>query len=153
MTQAAAARGAGTARQQWSQFDTVSVLSDAMAGYLRAVAVAVGVPPEGATFEISDTVTAYLALTRRWPARPGQDLMLVWSENDGWAVSVETDPGEAPVVVARWTGTDLIPEPGAVARFVGEAVARDTADPAPSLAVPVPDRAQLAERLARYARQ
>jgi hypothetical protein len=148
----AAATARGATRDPWPEFDNTSPLSRGLAGYLRAVAGALGVPPEGVTFEISDTVTAYLALTRRWPERPGQDLMVVWTEVDGWSVSVETDPGEAPVVVARWAGTDLVPEPDAVARFVREAVGRSlAAKNAPPAVQPALDRLSLAKLLAPYA--
>jgi hypothetical protein len=130
--------------------DSLSTLTQGMSGYLRAVAEAVGVPPEGATFEISDTVTAYLALTRRWPARPGRDLMAIWSEVDGWTVSVETDPSEPAVVLARWRDTDLVPEPGAVARFVTDAVTSENVERTVPSVLRAPNRGRLAERLTRY---
>ncbi|MEV4143608.1 DUF6292 family protein [Amycolatopsis sp. NPDC049691] len=91
--------------------------------YVRAVAVAVGVPAESVTVEISDTATAYLGLPRRWPDRPGQDIMLVWSERRGWSLAVETDPAEDPVVIARQGGGDLVPAPRAVAQFVTDTAA------------------------------
>jgi hypothetical protein len=137
--------------EPWSPDDGVWVLSVGLAGYLGAVADALGVPAEGTTFEVSDTVTAYLALNRRWPQRPGRDLMLVWGELTGWIVSVETDPGETPMVVARLGGADSVPEPRVVAQFVTDALARNTAAPT-TLVVSVPsDRTHLAESLTRYA--
>jgi hypothetical protein len=129
--------------------DGATALAHGLAGYLRAVAEAIGVPPEGTTFEISDTATAYLGLTRRWAQRPGQDLMLVWSERDGWIVSVETDPGEAPIVVARLGGTDPVPEPDVVAKFVTNALAGPSETP--TTLPTMPSRLRLAERLKRYA--
>lgn len=131
----------------WPTDDAGYALSRGLAGYLSAVATAVGVPPEGTTFEVSDTATAYLALTRRWRRRPGRDLMLVWSERAGWAVSVETDPGEAPVIVSR-LGGDCVPTPEAVAQFVVDALAA----PAPGT-TPAPkalNRPRLTESLNRY---
>ncbi|UQS23834.1 DUF6292 family protein [Amycolatopsis thermalba] len=125
-------------------------LSRGLAGYLRAVAEAVGVPAEATSFEISDTATAYLGLTRRWPTRPGEDLMLVWSERNGWAVAVETDPGETPMVLAWFAGEDVVPEPAEVARFVtGVLTAERSTEPRPVFAVDV-GRTELAARLARY---
>ncbi|OXM72546.1 MULTISPECIES: DUF6292 family protein [Amycolatopsis] len=125
-------------------------LSRGLAGYLRAVAEAVGVPAEATSFEISDTATAYLGLTRRWPTRPGEDLMLVWSERNGWAVAVETDPGETPMVLAWFAGEDVVPEPAEVARFVSGVIeAERSTEPRPVFAVDV-GRTELAARLARY---
>ncbi|MET0234116.1 MAG: DUF6292 family protein [Kibdelosporangium sp.] len=135
---------------QWSADDGIRELSFGLAGYLRAVAGAIGAPAEGTTFEISDTATAYIALTRRWPGRPGRDLMLVWGERTGWIVSVETDPGEEPFVVARLGGTDPVPEPEVVARFVADALASGASDVVPP-AVPIEtNRTQLADGLRAY---
>ncbi|MBP2326765.1 hypothetical protein JOF56_007150 [Kibdelosporangium banguiense] len=136
---------------QFSADEAIRDLSRGLAGYLRAVAEAIGVPPEGTTFEISDTATAYLALARRWPGRPGRDLMLVWGERTGWVVSVETDPGEQPMVVARLGGNDPVPEPQTVARFVTEALTSQTSAPARPAAAIEANRARLAEGLIRYA--
>ncbi|NIH81383.1 DUF6292 family protein [Amycolatopsis viridis] len=129
----------------------LTALSRGLAGYLRAVAAAVGVPAEATSFEVSDTVTAYLGLSRRWPSRPGEDLMLVWSERSGWAVAVETAPDETPVVLAWFAGAEVVPEPAAVARFVtGVIEAERSTAPQPVFAVDV-GRTELAARLARYA--
>lgn len=149
------ARNAERARRPWSDprpaDGGVVSLTRGMGGYLRAVADAIGVPAEGTTFEISDTITAYLALSRRWVMRPDQDVMLVWGEHDGWAVSVETDPGETPMVIARFGGADPVPEPDAVARFVTDALASRSAIVPPATAFTALDRVRLAERLTPYA--
>ncbi len=100
--------------------------------------------------EISDTATAYLGLPRRWLDRPDHDVMLVWSERRGWSLVVETEPTEDPVVIARHGGHDLVPSPGAVARFVADAAAGNHAGekkPAPGTAA---TRKSLAERLRPY---
>ncbi|WP_132115499.1 DUF6292 family protein [Actinocrispum wychmicini] len=133
--------------EPWSVDDGVHALSRGLAGYLSAVAHAVGVPAEGTSFEVSDTATAYLALTRRWSRRPGKDLMLVWSERTGWALLVETDPGETPVSVAR-LGGECVPPPEVVARFVADALTGPGSQPATA---PVPaNRTRLTESLTRY---
>ncbi|HKS48583.1 MAG TPA: DUF6292 family protein [Amycolatopsis sp.] len=130
---------------------SVPTVSRGLAGYVRAVADAVGVPAEATSFEISDTATAYLGLTRRWSARPGNDLMLVWSERHGWAVAVETDPGQDALVVAYLAGEGVVPEPAAVARFVTDVVTgRRSGSPRPVFPTTA-GRHELAERLARYA--
>lgn len=129
--------------------DSSWALSKGLAGYLRAVAAAVGVPAEGTTCEISDTATAYLALTRRCPARPGRDLMLVWSERTGWTVSVETDPDEAPITIARIDG-DLLPSPETVARFVTNALGHHRVGVKSSAVATKTNRVRLAKALSRY---
>lgn len=97
--------------------DDGQALQKSLTRYVQAVAGLVGVPAEGATCEVTDTVTAYLALPGRHGAQPGRDLMLVWSERQGWTVSVETDPAETPVVLSR-LGGELVPPPEDVAEFV-----------------------------------
>lgn len=124
-------------------------LATALRTYVRAVADAVGVPPEGTSHEVTDTVTAYLALARRWHEYPDRDLMLVWGERQGWAVAVETAPDEPPVVLAHLSG-DPVPHPADVARFVTESIMlhghgrRLVALPA------TVDRRHLAERMAGW---
>jgi hypothetical protein len=130
--------------------DITPVLRQGLAGYVRAVAAAVDVPVEGATFEVSDTATAYLALACRWPQRPSQDLMLVWDERNGWMVAVETGPAEEPLVVAYLRGDDVVPEPRVVASFVTDVIAGGRAN-GPSPVFPTAQgRHGLAQRLARY---
>jgi hypothetical protein len=152
---AAIARGMETEQRSltepWSSDDGVRALSRGLAGYLSAVAELIDVPAEGTAFEVSDTVTAYLALNRRWSQRPGKDLMLVWSEHTGWIVSVETDPGETPMVIARLGGADSVPEPKAVAQFVTDALAEVDAESGKPAALIKPNRVRLAESLDRYA--
>lgn len=133
----------------WS--GSTPTLSRSLAGYLREVAAAVGVPPEAATFEVSDTATAYLGLARRWSARPADDLMLVWSEQHGWMVAVETEPRAAPMVLAYFAGTDIVPEPIAVARFVTDVVNGEVTGASPPALPAAAGRQELALRLARYA--
>lgn len=131
--------------------DSMRPLNRGLAGYLRAVAKAIGVPVEGTSFEISDTATAYLALAPRWSERPGADLMLVWAEQHGWAVAVETDPGDEPEVVAYLGGDELVPEPSAVARFVTDVVTGDSSGGRRPTFPTRDNRRNLGERLAHYA--
>ncbi|MPZ84555.1 MAG: hypothetical protein GEV28_30880 [Actinophytocola sp.] len=122
------------------------VLGPMLGGYIRQVAAAVGVPAEATGYEVSDTATAYLGLSQRWPERPEHDLMLVWDERLGWYVGVETVPGEAPVVIA-YLGGAAVPVPATVARFVADAVAgRHVHHIRPVL--PPADRASLANQMA-----
>ncbi|GAA2987579.1 DUF6292 family protein [Actinokineospora diospyrosa] len=97
-------------------------LGSALVGYVSAVAELLGVPEDGVTCEVTDTVTAYLALGCRAEAHPDRDVMLVWDAR-GWSVLVETDPTEPPIVLSPPDG-DLVPDPAEVARLVTVAVAR-----------------------------
>lgn len=124
-------------------------LADGLAGYVRAVAGALRVGAEAITSEVSDTATAYLALSARSAAHPGRDLMLVWTERHGWALSVETAPTEPPALLA-YLGPDVVPEPAEVADFVAGVLAGSSR----SGSVPprvVSDRRDVGTRLARYA--
>lgn len=129
-------------------------LGPRLAGYVRQVATAVGVPAEATGYEVSDTATAYLGLNVRCFVRPGRDLMLVWDERLGWSVGVEPRPGEPPVVLAFLGGADAVPAPSAVARFVTDTVTGGiTADTGHDCARPEfarTDRAQLADRMAAH---
>ncbi|WIX92072.1 DUF6292 family protein [Amycolatopsis sp. DG1A-15b] len=127
-------------------------LERSLVDYVRAVAAAVGVPDESTTVEISDTATAYLGLPRRWLDRPDHDVMLVWSERRGWWLAVETEPAEAPVVLAYQGGDNLVPAPDAVARFVADTAAgRHTGRGRPG-PVAAATRRSLAEQLSPYLR-
>ncbi|HEY3710735.1 MAG TPA: DUF6292 family protein [Amycolatopsis sp.] len=130
--------------------DDHQLLRSALAGYVSAVAAAVGVPSEGTSFEVTDTVTAYLGLSRRATQYPGRDLMLVWSARQGWAVSVETRPNEVPLVLSR-LGGDVVPTPEAVGRFVTEVVSRTGGTPlgAPPARVAADDEDLAARMLLR----
>ncbi|WP_030433184.1 DUF6292 family protein [Allokutzneria albata] len=127
-------------------------LDRGLAGYLNAVADAVGIPAEATSFEISDTATAYLGLPHRSRERPARDLMLVWSEGHGWAVAVETAPGEPAAVIAHLASEHVAPAPGVVARFVAEVIAGRGAGSAEPVFPTTTERDQLALHLARYAR-
>ncbi|MBM7809570.1 DUF6292 family protein [Saccharothrix algeriensis] len=117
-------------------------LTEGLAGYVRAVADQVGVPPEGTEYEVSDTATAYLALG----GGRDRDLMLVWSEEHGWSIAVETRPSEPPHVLAH-LGVPLVPPPRAVARFVQDVLAGKRSDAEPTVDR---DRSALTVRLRPY---
>lgn len=130
--------------------DSTHTLSQGLAGYVRAVAIALDLPAEGTSFEISDTATAYVAL-RQAAQHPGEDLMLVWSERGGWVLAVETDPGAGSSVIAYFGGDDAVPEPPMVACFVREVLAGRREPGRSADFSTVGNRADLAERLLRYA--
>lgn len=123
--------------------DDSALISQGLARYVRAVAEEIGVPPEGTEFEVSDTATAYLGLEG-----PGPDLMLLWNEQRGWSIAVETDPGDAPLVVAH-LGQPLVPPPNEVARFVDDVLAGKPGSAEPA-SRETDDRRRLANRLSEY---
>jgi Family of unknown function (DUF6292) len=121
-------------------------LSARLAVYVHQVAAAIGVSAEATGYEVTDTATAYLGLDQRSRTRPDHDLMLIWDERLGWYVAVETDPTDAPVVLAYLDG-DTVPTPTTVARFVTDtAVSQSGTRIRPVL--PPTDRAALAEKMA-----
>jgi hypothetical protein len=76
--------------------------------------------------------------------------MLVWSERDGWAVLVETDPTESPIVISRLGGDDPAPPPWVVSRFVSDTLADAPSHPQ-ERCHHQQDRRHLADRLSAYA--
>ncbi|PXY26205.1 hypothetical protein BAY59_20300 [Prauserella coralliicola] len=125
--------------------DGATALGSGLAGYLGAVARALGVSAGDASFEVSDTATAHLALARKSARGPDRDLMLLWSEQRGWSVSIAARPAD-PAVLAR-LGGDLVPAPHMVASFVRAVLAGHGA-PTVRTIVPMPrDRHELAARM------
>lgn len=90
---------------------------------------------------------AYLALERRLPEFPDRDAALMWSEDTGWCLVVESRFGEDLIVLA-YLGADILPAPPVVARF-----AEDLCDgvAAGALEPPARDPLDVHERLAAYA--
>ncbi len=131
--------------------ETAWALGRGLSGYVQAVAAALDVPVEGTSSEISDTATAYLGLADRSAERPGQNLMLVWSEQQGWSVAVETDPAEAPIVIADFGSDDRVPDPRTVARFASEVMAGHRPSRSRPASRAPATREELARQLASYA--
>nr|WP_245633551.1 DUF6292 family protein [Amycolatopsis jejuensis] len=121
-----------------------------LAGYVRAVARALGVPGAGTACESETRCAGYIALPRRCAECPGRDGMVEWSARRGWSVVLEETPEEASVLVAR-LGAGLVPAPDVVADFVGEVLAgrrtggRGSGEPAEA------DQGTLRELLVPYA--
>jgi hypothetical protein len=126
------------------------LLAGALECYVGKVAEALGVPCDGISFEVTDTATAYIALGCRAVAHPDRDVMLVWSATQGWAVSIETDPTEPLIVLARATG-DIVQAPEVVVRLVAESMGRVGAAEAPVAGPPLMGWSDLAECMERYA--
>jgi hypothetical protein len=126
-----------------------AALTAKLAAYVRQVALAVGIPAEATGYEVSDTATAYLALSQRLFDHPDRDLMLAWDERLGWYVGVETDPGE-PALVVGYLGGAAVQTPAAIARFVADAVAGRCATPIRPV-LPPTTRITLANQMSLHA--
>ena len=126
------------------------LLVAALERYVWKVAEVLGVPRDGVSFEVTDTATAYIALGCRAVAHPDRDAMLVWSATQGWAVSIETDPAEPLIVLAR-LGGDIVQAPEAVAGLVTESMTRPDARQLPVADAQLMGWSDLAECMERYA--
>ena len=90
--------------------------------YVGAVAAALGLPPDAYCSEVDKLCTAYVALEHRFPGHVDLDVALLWDEERGWTVAIETLTVDDPVMLA-YLGADILPDPGAVVAFVQQLVA------------------------------
>lgn len=118
--------------------------------YVRAVAGALGVPDVGADYELDEPTTAYIALSQRTAEHRDLDLMLLWHEEHGWAVAVETRPSD-PTIVLGYVGGRVLPLPAEVAASVHALLAGERAgQPEPPSFRHAGVRDDLDERLAAH---
>ncbi|WP_106181348.1 DUF6292 family protein [Prauserella shujinwangii] len=89
--------------------------------YVELVAEELRMPPAFCV-DVDDRATVYFALEQRVPRYPDRDLALLWDEENGWAIGVESGCGE-DIIVLTYLGEDLLPSPGLVARFVDDFMA------------------------------
>ncbi|NIH87479.1 hypothetical protein FHX45_004372 [Amycolatopsis granulosa] len=116
--------------------------------YVRLVTEALGLGGNAYFVQLDPPpANAYLALERRLPEFPDRDAALLWSEDTGWSLVVESHCGE-DLIVLSYLGTDVLPAPRVVARFAEDlcdGTARGVLDP------PGRDPVDVRERLAAYA--
>jgi hypothetical protein len=123
----------------------------ALASYARAVASELGVPPVAVTSEISETAAAYVRLGQRSARCPECDLMLVWTQGEGWFVAPEGGPEQQAEPLGYLGGREPLLSPRKVAEFVAALLAREDADNLPAPAFRVEDTERyLARRLRHY---
>jgi hypothetical protein len=119
--------------------------------YLRLVAEELGIDGAGQFVQFDAPVGAYLPLDIRLSRFPSQDVALVWDEERGWALGIETDAG-TPIALLSYLGGDVLPAPRTVAQFVHDVVDdRFPGRPDPVIMRSVGDQDDLVDRLNRYA--
>ncbi|WP_410599668.1 DUF6292 family protein [Amycolatopsis sp. lyj-90] len=57
--------------------------------------------------QLEPTAGAYIALDRRLPDHPDQDVALVWDERYGWSLALETNSSEDPVRLRPGSGNAM----------------------------------------------
>jgi hypothetical protein len=121
-----------------------------LAGYLAAIAAALGVGMESCTIDPILPATAYLALDWR-QRQPGVDLALLWDERCGWAAATEGSTIE-DFTILGYLGGATLPAPDVVARFVAAVQHGDSTvlQPKPPTTFPILSRPELTELLADY---
>jgi hypothetical protein len=90
-------------------------LPTGLRGYVRLVTGELGLTGE-CSYVHDEPTGAYLALDGRLPGFPDRDVALVWDEDSGWSVAVETHSGE-DLIVHAYFGPEVLPAPEAVARW------------------------------------
>lgn len=95
----------------------LDLFPQSLRAYIAKVARALGIGLESCAFDLDVPVSAYLALDTRLDRFPDRDLALLWDEVHGWAAAIEASCGE-DVIVLNYAGEEILPAPGAVARFV-----------------------------------
>lgn len=107
----------------------------ALRAYLATVAGALGIGMESCALDIDTPVSAYLAVDHKVPAFPDRDVAVLWDEERGWSVAMETHSGEDLILLAELGGDTVAPPAEVVARFVAEVCGgRTTDDPLASVA-------------------
>lgn len=93
-----------------------SVVSRGFEHYVELVAEAVGADPDAWACRSESPREAYIAVDRDIHMFPGREVALLWNEESGWAVGVETRSGE-DIILLGYLGGDLVPAPSVVAAF------------------------------------
>jgi uncharacterized protein DUF6292 len=116
--------------------------------YTGQIAAAVGVEPAAAWCEWADAPSIYIALDQKLPEHPGRDVALLWTAENGWAVTIETGCGEDLLIVAT-LGGDVLPAPQTVISFVRAVLAGQQTVTSEGTRATV--NAELTRRLANWA--
>lgn len=118
--------------------------------YVRLVAVALGLRGQSWLVQLEPPANVYLALDDRLPLFPTWDLALIWDEEHGWSLGVESNPGEK-LLVLGYLGEDVLPTPEAVAVAVRRSFVGTPPQNRPPAFRATGDNDDLPARLAGYA--
>ncbi|MFS8104512.1 DUF6292 family protein [Lentzea alba] len=91
--------------------------SRGLTGYVHAVAAILGLLPEATWCDTGHPSVAYIALEQRIAQFPDRDVALLWDEESGWCVALETGTTDDPIALS-WLGRDVLPAPAVVREFV-----------------------------------
>jgi hypothetical protein len=132
--------------------DFDSLAAQGLSRYVRLVSQALGLSGISSYVQWAPPANAYVALDDRLSLCPSRDVALVWHEESGWAVGIETDSAEDLILVS-YLGDDVLLAPRLVAGFTrdvinGEQVGRSQ----PSVFRRANDDDDLHTRLTGYAR-
>jgi len=119
--------------------------------YVRLVADAVGLSDPCWFVQTDQPAHAYIALAERLPAFPNRDVALLWDEDNGWTLGLES-ASSGELLVLRHLCDEVVPSPSRTAAAVRDAF-RQPATRVPTRTVCHADgRAGLLARLSGYAR-
>lgn len=85
--------------------------------YVRLVAAALGLRGQSWTVQCEPPANVYLALDDRLPLYRDRDVALIWDEEHGWSLELESNHS-GDLQVLAYLGDDVLPAPEAVARAV-----------------------------------
>jgi hypothetical protein len=129
------------------EFD--SAVARGLREYVRLVAAALGLRGPCWLVQLEPPANVYMALDDRLPLYPTRDTALVWDEEHGWSLGVESNQA-ADLLVLGYLGEDVLPAPDAVARAVRRFFAGQPAQSRPP-ACHAADDHDLSARLTGYA--
>jgi anti-anti-sigma factor len=96
-------------------------------------------------------VSAYLAVDQRLPQYPTRDAALLWDEQHGWCLAVESHSTE-DLLVQAYLGVDIVPAPRVVADFAARLIRGERpGQPDPPHLRTLDAHDDLPQRLAAYA--
>lgn len=99
------------------EFDFDDSVARGLHRYVRRVARTLGIRGECWCVDGEEPFSAYIALDGRLRRFADRDVALLWDENQGWSVAIETHSGEDLLVVTHF-GHDLLPTPETLAVWV-----------------------------------
>jgi hypothetical protein len=132
--------------------DFDSLAAQGLSRYIRLVSQALGLTGVSSYVQWAPLANAYIALDDRLSLFPSRDVALVWDEERGWAVGVESDSA-ADLIIVSYLGVDVLPAPPVVAGFARDVINGEQAGRArPSTFRRVNHDDDLRLRLTDYAR-